>query len=287
MLAPLALAPSCRALHAPAATRVRREPRRTRPRLGAPRVGLRDRGSRVAPSARRLRVGLRASEAPKSTGENRFGYGERAVGSSIVRDYDPETGRWTSKDPSGFDGGLNLYTYGANDPVNYIDPNGRWIVPAVFAVGFIISAGLTVPSESEAPAFILGNAAGYGIGKVVGRLASAVFSEVACEGAAKGVPSPFTLQPGHQNQMLQAAVDIVQASPASQKVALFQSFADQIAASNPGWSAIPMSLADGSTAFIGSAGRVLQISPSGEMFVGTVGELFSGEMTAIPSLLGH
>jgi RHS repeat-associated protein len=44
-----------------------------------------------------------------------------------ARDYDPETGRWTSKDPVGFGGGdTNLYGYVVNDPVNNFDPNGLY-----------------------------------------------------------------------------------------------------------------------------------------------------------------
>jgi RHS repeat-associated protein len=42
-----------------------------------------------------------------------------------ARDYDPETGRWTSKDPAGFSGlQANLYVYVGNDPVNLLDPSG-------------------------------------------------------------------------------------------------------------------------------------------------------------------
>ena len=51
----------------------------------------------------------------RDTGLTRFG----------ARDYDPETGRWTTKDPIGFGGGdINLYVYSASDPINWIDPSG-------------------------------------------------------------------------------------------------------------------------------------------------------------------
>jgi RHS repeat-associated protein len=46
-----------------------------------------------------------------------------------VRDYDAETGRWTVKDPVGYAGGINLYGYVANDPVNVTDPPGTGIDP--------------------------------------------------------------------------------------------------------------------------------------------------------------
>jgi RHS repeat-associated protein len=41
-----------------------------------------------------------------------------------ARWYSPETGRWISKDPIGISGGLNIYAFCANNPVNFIDPVG-------------------------------------------------------------------------------------------------------------------------------------------------------------------
>ena len=56
-----------------------------------------------------------------------------------ARDYDPQGGRWTNKDPIRFNGGdSNLYGYTFSDPVNLIDPDGNWgRFLAGFAGGFI------------------------------------------------------------------------------------------------------------------------------------------------------
>jgi len=42
-----------------------------------------------------------------------------------ARDYSPETGRWTARDPLNFDGGaFNLYAYAFSDPINVVDSLG-------------------------------------------------------------------------------------------------------------------------------------------------------------------
>ncbi len=60
------------------------------------------------------------------TGLIRFGY----------RDYDPDTGRWTAKDPIFFAGGdTNLYGYVLGDPVNLVDLYGlKWSLGSSFGI---------------------------------------------------------------------------------------------------------------------------------------------------------
>ena len=59
--------------------------------------------------------GFAGGLADRDTGLVRFGY----------RDYDPDTGRWTAKDPIGIAGGdTDLYGYVQSNPVNLVDPLG-------------------------------------------------------------------------------------------------------------------------------------------------------------------
>jgi RHS repeat-associated protein len=54
---------------------------------------------------------------------------------TTYRGYDPTTARWLNRDPIGENGGLNLYDYCGNEPINGRDPSG--LNPAAVAAGFI------------------------------------------------------------------------------------------------------------------------------------------------------
>lgn len=62
-----------------------------------------------------LPVGFAGGIPDDATGLVRFG----------LRDYEPAAGRWAAKDPIFFRGGLNLFQYCGNDPVNFKDPSGQ------------------------------------------------------------------------------------------------------------------------------------------------------------------
>jgi RHS repeat-associated protein len=65
--------------------------------------------------------GFAGGLAEDATGLVRFGR----------RDYDPNTGRFITRDPVGLAGGLNAYTYARNQPVHEADPTGELPLPLV------------------------------------------------------------------------------------------------------------------------------------------------------------
>ncbi|XXY47145.1 RHS repeat-associated core domain-containing protein [Sorangium sp. So ce269] len=73
-----------------------------------------------------------------------------------ARDYDPEVGRWTAKDPLLFDGGdTNLYAYALGDPVNRTDPTGR-SATAIPWREVLIGAGAVASAPAVAGAGLVG-----------------------------------------------------------------------------------------------------------------------------------
>lgn len=137
-----------------------------------------------------------------------------------ARDYDPATGRWTTKDPLLFDGGdTNLYSYCGSDPTNCTDPSGlrdpdlamsrnptSWEPPPAtgyyllaLLVGVVdpwISAAMIIATakDENSPALAGGIAGGAAAG-FIGDLAAGFASDAAdlagggCEAAIDSAPS--------------------------------------------------------------------------------------------------
>ena len=87
--------------------------------------------------------------ADSAPGFQPFGFagGLRDAHSGLVRfgarDYDPVTGRWTTKDPIRFNGGAtNLYTYVDGDPINRRDPTGKVTPLGVRAAALCLAVDL-------------------------------------------------------------------------------------------------------------------------------------------------
>ena len=99
------------------------------------------------------------------------------------RYYDPDTGRYLSPDPIGLEGGLNLYAYVENDPVDLVDPEGLRFAEAWGAGGAVIgasvAAGSSIVVDAATGGFnilatpaeitlgtVIGGTVGYGIGGI-------------------------------------------------------------------------------------------------------------------------
>src|SRR5262249_21591832 len=57
-----------------------------------------------------------------------------------IRDFDPETGRWTEADPSGLSAGdTNLYRFTGNGPTNATHPSRKYLIVTNQNLEFIIN----------------------------------------------------------------------------------------------------------------------------------------------------
>lgn len=75
------------------------------------------------------------------------------------RYYNPAIGRYISSDPIGIGGGLNTFLYVAANPVNYIDPEGKFLLGV--ALPFLTSVSL--PSVASIGAAAVGLADAFGM----------------------------------------------------------------------------------------------------------------------------
>jgi RHS repeat-associated protein len=74
-----------------------------------------------------------------------------------ARYYDPSNGRFLNEDPIGFRGGINFYSYAANNSVTYTDPFGNCIIylffepPGLDKTGYFQHAFLITFDNSNSP----------------------------------------------------------------------------------------------------------------------------------------
>ncbi len=79
------------------------------------------------------------------------------------RYYDPGTGRFVTRDPIGYEGGINLYGYVGNSPTGWIDPDG--LKRKRDFSGLIVLGGIAVVADGPLP---VGDAVAAGIGIYMG-----------------------------------------------------------------------------------------------------------------------
>uniref|UniRef100_A0A0U1PC97 Teneurin-like YD-shell domain-containing protein n=1 Tax=Mizugakiibacter sediminis TaxID=1475481 RepID=A0A0U1PC97_9GAMM len=115
-----------------------------------------------------------------------------------ARDYDPETGRWTAKDPIGFTiRATALHSYAANDPVQFIDQTGLAIWTGTYLQGGaglgaiqgeIYRFCLTTRCKDGTKISIVVQAWGAGFG--LGLPASYTGGQVCFDDGSAGAPNP-------------------------------------------------------------------------------------------------
>ena len=105
-----------------------------------------------------------------------------------ARYYDPVLGRFMSEDPIGLSGGINLYSYALDDPVNFSDPSGLNPGPLLLVLGsstgvglLIVSAGVLAIMAAD-PDF---------------RANTVEFARLSAQGVVRAVQWLFSLVTGH------------------------------------------------------------------------------------------
>jgi RHS repeat-associated protein len=126
-------------------------------------------------------------------------YYDQASGLDLTwfRAYDASLGRWLTRDPIGENGGINIYAYVLNNPVNGADPQGLWFGwdDALAAIGGALSGvvGQFVSNE------ITGNSGGYASAALGGAVSGETLLYTAnpiLAGAAGGFTSSLVQQLG-------------------------------------------------------------------------------------------
>jgi RHS repeat-associated protein len=109
-----------------------------------------------------------------------YEHGPSGLNLTLTRPYSPSLGRWISRDPAGMRGGINLYQYASNDPINLSDPSGLW---AVTAAGYDADP-TTVNCVGYACG--IGSSAAPGPGQTFGQFISSLPGHVTCTAIPTG-----------------------------------------------------------------------------------------------------
>jgi RHS repeat-associated protein len=124
-------------------------------------------------------------------GGAQFGAGEEGLMLLGYRFYNPDTGRFLTRDPLGYDGGINLYSYTRNNPVMNADPFGLWdaldsIQAVADIVGLIPIANIPAEIISGAISGVKGDTVGVSL-SVAGLIPAVGDSSVLTKIARRGV----------------------------------------------------------------------------------------------------
>lgn len=121
------------------------------------------------------------SRLSTASGTDVFGFGAQAgyytdgqTGLILCthRYYNPQTGRFLTRDPFGLAGGVNLYEYGCNNPVNRVDPMGYWaspVGPGLFGCAAQL-LGQAISNDDSGCKFLIGCGVALAVAGLIGLL---------------------------------------------------------------------------------------------------------------------
>ena len=142
--------------------------------------------------------GLVSDSAPAFDLPIGFAGGLRDAASGLVnfgfRDYDPASGRWTTRDPARYEGGqFNLYVYVGNNPVQFRDPTGMGVgIGASLFAGIGFEADIMIGKEGISACFGVGVGVGDGLGIKTGDVVARSGLYTSAELTAKFGPVDFS-----------------------------------------------------------------------------------------------